>query len=145
MRIRSVALLVTVGAAVFSLAGCSSAEVPAAPTEVPQPSNSPSETDTAVLESLWHTAEATDAPGPKLALYADGTFAAHDGCNPFNGTYEQDGDDLTFEVKFGTKKGCVGVDTWLSHIATATVDADVLQVYDAQQSSIGSLPRQKEQ
>jgi len=44
---------------------------------------------------------------PTLAFAADGTLSGSTGCNRFNGTYTQDGDDLTISVGGVTLVACV--------------------------------------
>lgn len=89
------------------------------------------------LIGVWHGSPS----GPeRLALYEDGTFAGHDGCNPFRGTYVRDGDEVALRLAFTTRKGCLGVDTWLRKARAGTLTAEGLALRDAEGTPIGVLP-----
>ncbi|NYD54520.1 META domain-containing protein [Microbacterium pseudoresistens] len=139
MRIKTTASTVLFASGMLLLAGCASTAGGAStPTEVPEPSEAPSSAPT--LVSAW---QSTQTGEPKLSIYDDGTFAANDGCNAFNGTYAQNGDALDFTISVGTQKGCPDIDTWLEHIDTATVADTTLQVFDAEGTAIGTLDAKK--
>ena len=74
-------------------------------------------------------------------LEADGKLHGTDGCNRLLGSYEASGTDIVFGPLGGTRMFCEGVDTWLSHVAGATLAADTLEIMDAQGQRIGTLER----
>lgn len=122
------------------LTGCASSapsSPPASdPTDVPAPASSASPSSAPTALASW---TGSDAGEPRLAIYPDGELYGFDGCNPFGGTYERDGDELTLTLGYGTLKACVGIDMWLRDAATATVVGDVLEVFDAAGAQIGTL------
>lgn len=78
---------------------------------------------------------------PQLDLSSDGSFSGTDGCNRLMGSWEADGADIDFAQTASTRMFCEGVDTWLSDLATATVTADVMTVFDDSGAQIGTLNR----
>ncbi|WP_159500919.1 META domain-containing protein [Microbacterium sp. 18062] len=82
-----------------------------------------------------------DPSSAHIVLAEDGSLSGSDGCNGLNGTYTADGATLTFSLGFSTLKGCIGVDTWLRGITTATIVDGTLVVYDDQSTQIGTLDR----
>lgn len=81
-------------------------------------------------------------PGqPHLELAEDGTVSGSDGCNQLTGSWEEDGDGVTFSPFAATQMACADVDTWLSSAASASVDGDELVVQDGSGAEIGTLPR----
>ena len=78
---------------------------------------------------------------PQLDLSADGSLSGTDGCNRLMGSWEADGADIDFAQTASTRMFCEGVDTWLSDLATATVTADVMTVFDDSGAQIGTLNR----
>ncbi|WP_430867591.1 META domain-containing protein [Demequina aurantiaca] len=84
------------------------------------------------------TAEAA----PQLVLAADGTLTGTDGCNRLMGEWTAAGDAVKFGPLASTRMFCEGVDTWLSAAATATIDANSMDVLDGTGSPIGTLDRQ---
>lgn len=78
---------------------------------------------------------------PYLEFLEDGTLSGSDGCNGIGGTYTDSDGTITVELGFSTLKACVGVDTWLRDISTASVDGDALAVFDTEGSRIGTLTR----
>lgn len=85
----------------------------------------------------WGT-EATRSP---FLVLADGEFRGSDGCNQLRGTYEVDGEVVTFASQLHTMMACPGVDSWLSGLASARLDGDTLVVFDHEERRIGELPR----
>lgn len=84
----------------------------------------------------------SDAAGePNLNLEEDGRLSGTDGCNRLMGSWTQDGEDVEFGEVAATLMFCEGVDTWLSGVASGTVDADTLILRDASGDDIGSLER----
>lgn len=138
MRIRRLGLPAVAIAALFALASCSSAPASPAPTSVPEPTETPSASESVTPEQVgaWHS---DDAGEPRLVLLDDGTFWGNDGCNAFQGDYTRDGDDITFGSSYGTLKGCVGIDPWLRKAHSATINGDELNVFDDSEQLIGSL------
>jgi len=84
------------------------------------------------------TGETTE---PSLVLEDDGTLTGTDGCNHLSGEWTEDGDTVTFENVASTLMACADVDTWLSGLATATVDGSTMTVFDQSGDEIGTLPR----
>lgn len=78
---------------------------------------------------------------PHLALEEDGTLSGTDGCNRLSGSWEQDGEVITFGEVATTMMACPDVDTWLMDLDTARVDGDTLFVSDASGTEIGSLAK----
>ncbi|WP_201791438.1 META domain-containing protein [Aeromicrobium sp. PE09-221] len=72
---------------------------------------------------------------------ADGEVTGSDGCNSLSGTYELEGDELTFSMKMSTMMACPGVDPWLAKLKSARVDGDVLVVFNREGEEIGTLDR----
>lgn len=134
MRTMTIASAVLLGAGALLLAGCAGSPGGSAnPSEVPSDSG---ESAGPTLVAQWETPEADE---PRLALFDDGTFSAHDGCNPFKGTYTRADDTLTFHVTYGTQKGCLNIDPWLNAIDTASVSDTVVHVFNASGTEIGTL------
>lgn len=78
---------------------------------------------------------------PNLTLGQDGSLSGTDGCNRLMGSWTQDGVDLEFGNVAATLMFCEGVDTWLSSLASATLDTDTLILHNASGKEIGSLKR----
>jgi heat shock protein HslJ len=78
---------------------------------------------------------------PNLTLAEDGKVSGTDGCNRLMTTWEEDGDEIAFGDVAGTLLACVGVDRWLSAMASATVDGDTLVVRNEAGDEIGTLDR----
>ncbi|GAB3594830.1 hypothetical protein CFAEC_12590 [Corynebacterium faecale] len=108
-----------------------------------------------VLGSL--TLAFPDSPGPpvhsevwgadipadtRLHLHGDGSFGANDGCNTGSGTWERNGSDYTLTQGAYTQRWCEGMNPWLSHAETATLDGAVLVVFDDTGEHIGTMTRQ---
>lgn len=93
--------------------------------------------------------------GPHLILTDDGRLSGTDGCNRLIGRWNSiDGEaerEVTSQrahvIDFGevasTMMFCDGVDTWLSALATATVDGDVMHVANSDGAEVGTLARDK--
>lgn len=78
---------------------------------------------------------------PHLVLGADGRVSGSDGCNRLMSSWQAEGGTVTFDAVAGTRKACPDVDTWLSAMATATVEGDTLTVLDQDGEPIGTLAR----
>lgn len=87
----------------------------------------------------WGNAD--DPQQPSLELSQDGNVSGTDGCNRLMGSYSVNGDEITFQNVASTLMFCEGVDTWLSRLSTATVNADTMTVFDLDGAEIGTLPR----
>ena len=84
------------------------------------------------------TAKTTE---PSLELADDGGLAGTDGCNRLTGEWTQDGDTIEFGDVASTMMACEDVDTWLSGLATGTIDGDTMTVLDADGEELGTLER----
>lgn len=78
---------------------------------------------------------------PNLTLESDGALSGTDGCNRLSGAWTADGVTVDFGIVVTTEMACTDVDTWLSSLATATVDGDTLTVRDDAGETIGELER----
>ncbi len=76
-----------------------------------------------------------------LTFTGEGLITGTDGCNMLSGTWEEDGDDVTLTGLSTTEMACPGVDVWLVDPASATVEGDVLHVFDAGGTELGELSR----
>ena len=85
--------------------------------------------------------DAATADEPSLVLGDDGALTGTDGCNRLIGTWAAEADTVTFVEVASTRMMCEGVDTWLSALATGTVDGDTLTVFDESGEEIGTLER----
>lgn len=81
------------------------------------------------------------ADGPNLTLESDGTLDGTDGCNLMFGDWSVRGDVIEFTDVMITEMYCENIDTWLSGLATATVDGDVMHVANSDGTEIGTLTR----
>ena len=99
-----------------------------------------SSTDTSPV-ATWG-AEA--AGQPRLTLAKEGTLSGTDGCNQLIGGWKQDGSTVTFTAVASTKMMCVGVDTWLSNAASASIKGTSMTVMDKTGATIGTLEQAKE-
>lgn len=86
----------------------------------------------------WGSAEAGE---PELTLDADGGVHGSDGCNSLSGSWERQGDTAVLGQLASTLMMCVEVDDWLGGADTLMVEGELLRVYDAAGTEIGSLPR----
>ncbi len=82
-----------------------------------------------------------EADAPQLLLAEDGGLRGTDGCNQLTGSWSVDSGVITFEHVAVTEKACPDADTWLSALATATIDGDTLHVRDEAGRQIGTLSR----
>ncbi|MBC9926642.1 MULTISPECIES: META domain-containing protein [unclassified Leucobacter] len=89
----------------------------------------------------WGTPDSKQQNEPGLQLGEDGKVSGTDGCNRLVGTFEVDGDTVTFGPLASTMMFCEGVDTWLGKAVTATVKGDNLTVLDQDGAKIGTLKR----
>lgn len=87
-------------------------------------------------EGTW-----TGAEGTELELSVEGMVTGTDGCNRVSGTWEQDGDAITFSGMVGTLMACADVDIWLSDPATATIEGNTMVVFNSEGSELGELQR----
>lgn len=78
---------------------------------------------------------------PVLELGPNGALSGSDGCNRLVGEYVATGSSLVFEEVASTQMFCEGVDTWLSGLATASVEGDSMIIFDSAGVEIGSLTR----
>jgi heat shock protein HslJ len=80
---------------------------------------------------------------PSLNLAADGTLTGSDSCNRLHGSWSEDAGTIRFHdvASPGLVCGPDGFDTWLSGLASATIDNDVLTIADASGTEIGTLDR----
>lgn len=93
---------------------------------------------TASFAGRWGSSEDRD---PHLILAADGALSGSDGCNRMVGRWRVRPEGPAFEGVATTRMFCADVDTWLSRLATAELRGDRLDVFDADGSRIGELPR----
>lgn len=108
--------LVAAGALMVLAAGCGSA------------SSSP--------EGTWTGPEDTE-----LELTEEGLVTGTDGCNHLGGSWEEDGDTVTFSGMVGTLMACMDVEVWLIDPATATIDGDTMVVFNTEGTELGELQR----
>lgn len=106
------------GALALALTGCASGE------------------DAAV--GTW---EAGDDTGASLTLEEDGTLSGTDGCNRLTGSWEADGDEVSFGKMASTMKACPDMDPWLAQAVTGTVSSDEMVVSDDDGDTLGTLQR----
>ena len=117
---RTLSIVGAIGAAVMLTAGCAS--------NVSAPG----------IVGSWESQE----PGnPSLTFTEDGKVSGTDGCNDINSTYTIDGESIIVQPFASTRMFCEGVNTWLSGLATATIDGKTLLVQDASGTPIGELTR----
>ncbi len=76
-----------------------------------------------------------------LVLAADGALSGTDGCNQLVGSWSQTGPTVDFGDVGSTRMYCAGVDTWLSGLATGTLDGTTMHVLDVDGTEIGTLTR----
>lgn len=89
----------------------------------------------------WGEADGGADDKPYLELSADGNISGTDGCNRLMGSWTFDGSTVSFGQLASTKMACQDVDTWLVGAASATVDGDTLELFDAEGQQIGTLAR----
>lgn len=83
-----------------------------------------------------------DAEGqPHLVFEDEGKLYGTDGCNRLTGSWEQDGEIISFGQTASTMMACPDVDTWLKDLHTAQIDSDTLLINDAAGAQIGSLTK----
>ncbi|WP_147917235.1 META domain-containing protein [Ruania zhangjianzhongii] len=87
-------------------------------------------------EGTW-----TGDEGTELELTVEGLVTGTDGCNHLSGTWEQDGETVTFSGMVGTLMACMDVDVWLTGPATATIDGDTMVVFNSEGAELGELQR----
>lgn len=130
MRSMPVAVLFLAAAAL--LAGCTGEGGPA---ETPTP------TATAQFDAVGAWGGQSVLNEPSLALAADGTLSGSDGCNRVHGSWSDQGDAVVFENVASTRMACEELDTWLSGLATATIDGDTMTVRGEGDIILGTLDR----
>lgn len=85
----------------------------------------------------------TDQEGEaELELSQEGEVSGTDGCNRLTGSWDQQGDTVTFHGLASTLMACPDTDVWLTNPATATVSGDTMTIYDADDDELGELSRQ---
>ncbi|RXZ73222.1 META domain-containing protein [Agromyces albus] len=83
---------------------------------------------------------------PSLNLAADGTLTGSDSCNRLHGSWSDDDGTIAFHDVVSPGMVCSpespeSFDTWLSGLASGTVDGDVLTILDVDGTEIGTLDR----
>lgn len=91
------------------------------------------------VEGVW--GDTGDSSAPSLDFAPGGRVNGTDGCNHMMGGWTQDGASVTLDEMTSTLIGCPDVDTWLSAAATAEVDGETLELFDASGNPIGTLQR----
>ncbi|MFC9560616.1 META domain-containing protein [Agromyces sp. NPDC056965] len=124
-RLQRLALSGTILLAATVLTAC--AGNPAEPVETVDP------------VGTWGDVAATGEPS--LVLGDDGSLTGTDGCNRLIGTWTAEADTVAFVEVASTRMLCEGVDTWLSTLATGTIEGDTLTVHDESGEEIGTLER----
>lgn len=87
----------------------------------------------------WHGEAARNTPN--LNLNPEGRLDGTDGCNRLFGAWELQDDTVVFLEVASTRMMCRNVDDWLSKLATAKVDGDLMTVFNADGRQIGTLSR----
>lgn len=80
--------------------------------------------------------------GTELTFTGEGLIRGTDGCNTLSGTWEEDGEQVTLSGLASTEMACPTVDVWLVDPTSATVDGDVMHVFDATGTELGELARE---
>jgi heat shock protein HslJ len=78
---------------------------------------------------------------PYLTFEEGSNVSGNDGCNSLSSTYAVSGDTVTFSQTTSTLMACIGVDSWLSAVRTATIEGDRLIVKNDTGDTIGTLTR----
>lgn len=94
----------------------------------------------ASVVGTWGAPDSTNSE-PGLLLSEDGKVSGTDGCNRLMGSYEADGETVTFGPLASTLMFCEGVDTWLGKAVTGVVSGDQLTLSDQDGAEIGTLER----
>lgn len=102
-------------------------------------SASPTPSPSAQATGTW--GDSVSESSPYLTLGSDGKVSGSDGCNRILGTWKAAGERIDFGDVATTRMACQGVDTWLSGMASATVDGDQMTVQDADGKTLGTLAR----
>lgn len=87
-------------------------------------------------EGTW-----TGPEGTELELTEEGMVTGTDGCNHLGGSWQEDGDTVTFSGMIGTLMACMDVEVWLIDPATATIDGNTMVVFDSEGTELGELQR----
>ncbi|GAA1611205.1 META domain-containing protein [Leucobacter chromiireducens] len=98
------------------------------------------------VAGAWGTADTRGEPSLTFAPAAEGDggeVSGNDGCNVIGGSYTLTNGTIEFGVLHSTMMFCEGVDTWLQHAHTGTVQGDTLTVRDESGAEIGTLERAK--
>ena len=86
-----------------------------------------------------------DDPGRSFVEFSETTWGSTDGCNESGGKWSDLGDGyiLTMGYPYITQVGCenIPVEGWVSSARTAGFDGDILVLFDADGSELGSLTR----
>ncbi|MGO2655883.1 MAG: META domain-containing protein [Pseudoclavibacter sp.] len=84
----------------------------------------------------------TASSSPSLTLEESGQFSGTDGCNRLTGSWSQHDHTVQFSQVAATMMACIDVDTWLSGLDHAEVHGDELQVFNSDDSVMGTLAKQ---
>lgn len=122
--------------------GDGSAPETIAPTdESPTPSDdadSGNVDTTSLTTGRWYAAGRGD---PFLEFSPENGVTGSDGCNTITSTWEVNGDTVKVASFTSTQKACAGVDSWLSGVASVTMDGDTMSVFNASGETIGELKK----
>lgn len=129
-------------AATALLAGCASASAGGSPADTPS-------TGASDAVGAWGNPYGMTTGWviePSLNLAADGTLTGSDSCNRLHGSWSDAGGTITFHGVVSEGMVCSAdqpayFDTWLSGLASASIDDDVLTIIDAGGTEIGTLGR----
>lgn len=92
-------------------------------------------------DSLIGTWGATAPEKPQLVFETEDEFHGTDGCNQIGGTVTTSSDGIEFGPMRSTRMYCEGVDTWLLDASRATIDGNIMTLFDASGTEIGTLQR----
>lgn len=106
------------------------------------PTESETNPSAELLSSVTGTWGTPDTVGePHLIFEEDGSVHGSDGCNALKGTYTSSSPDIEFGPITSTRKFCEGVDDWLSHTTSATLEGNTLTFANTTGEVIGTLER----
>jgi heat shock protein HslJ len=78
---------------------------------------------------------------PSLELAENGSFVGMDGCNRLRGAWRNDDGAIRFTDVASTLMACTNIDTWLSALATGSIEGKQMTVFDSGGAEIGKLTR----
>ncbi|PPF81293.1 META domain-containing protein [Subtercola sp. Z020] len=131
-----------VGAAGLALAGLALASVLGGCASSAGTSTGPADPGaSSSAASIVGTWGETAPQKPHLTFEQGSSVSGNDGCNSLSSSYVVSGDTVTFSETTSTLMACIGVDSWLSALSTATVDGDSLIVKNTAGDTIGTLTR----